>query len=447
MPTLVPTPPTLPTTGERTAPSSSWVSPPTALTLSFGGVQFGLTPSNNEAALAYKSDGQGGIYLNLENFSGSLRVFLAPSPSQQVHHSTADASQGNGTLTVLPVPQNSTTTTVEASPASAVPKVVVEEPNSPDALGQEALRSSTSTHVTPGQQKLSFQKTSKTANAKKSQTVKPATKKNNRRQQKQQQSQAPRKKCRIDETKTTSSAKTFLEQPSMEQDEAPTQCSQADVGAKDGSIPDCSQNNHPHSTTVTNTESVQDILNRVNSSSDSVATVRDEEEEDSQTNAREAILEKPSATVNTFTEDPCSTSSELASISEEKATSSPSVPAYAAPCPRWGHTMTRLKDDRLLIYGGQSFDLEGQPTILSDVHVYHPSQRRWDKPIHCRGEARQWHSATFLPERQLLLAFGGETLLEEDFSTTAKGKTKKKKSKVVTSDSLKVRRNFLFAIC
>jgi N-acetylneuraminic acid mutarotase len=91
--------------------------------------------------------------------------------------------------------------------------------------------------------------------------------------------------------------------------------------------------------------------------------------------------------------------------------------------------MAQLKDDRLLIYGGQSFDLEGNPVILSDVHVYNPSQRSWEKPINCRGEARQWHSATFLPERQLLLAFGGET---QDATS------KNNKNKVTTTDSLKV---------
>jgi len=103
--------------------------------------------------------------------------------------------------------------------------------------------------------------------------------------------------------------------------------------------------------------------------------------------------------------------------------------SYPPPCPRWGHTMTKLKNDRLLVYGGQSFDGTGSPIILSDVHVYHPEKKSWEKPINCRGEARQWHSATFLPERQLLLAFGGETY--DLFGT--------KKDKVVTSDSLKVR--------
>jgi N-acetylneuraminic acid mutarotase len=106
--------------------------------------------------------------------------------------------------------------------------------------------------------------------------------------------------------------------------------------------------------------------------------------------------------------------------------------SYPAPCPRWGHTMTKLKNDRLLVYGGQSYDMDGRPIILSDVHVYHPEKKSWEKPINCRGEARQWHSATFLPERQLLLAFGGETY--DVFGT--------KNDKVVTTDSLKVSARF-----
>jgi hypothetical protein len=108
----------------------------------------------------------------------------------------------------------------------------------------------------------------------------------------------------------------------------------------------------------------------------------------------------------------------------------PSFQGYPPPCPRWGHTMTKLKDNRMLVYGGQSFDLEtGDPIILSDVHVYNTAKRTWDKPINCKGEARQWHSATFLPERELLLTFGGES---NDTSN------KNKKDKVVTTDMLRV---------
>lgn len=82
------------------------------------------------------------------------------------------------------------------------------------------------------------------------------------------------------------------------------------------------------------------------------------------------------------------------------------------------------------MYGGQSFDLEGNPVILSDVHVYDPKNGgSWHKPINCRGEARQWHSATYIPGRQQLIAFGGESLQIG---------CKNKMDKVVTSDTLRV---------
>jgi hypothetical protein len=83
---------------------------------------------------------------------------------------------------------------------------------------------------------------------------------------------------------------------------------------------------------------------------------------------------------------------------------------HPPPCPRWGHSMTLLEGNRVLVYGGQSFDADsGLPTILSDIHVFDVSKRLWYKPVNCEGVPRQWHTATYLPERQLLISFGGET--------------------------------------
>ena len=54
------------------------------------------------------------------------------------------------------------------------------------------------------------------------------------------------------------------------------------------------------------------------------------------------------------------------------------------------------------------------PTTMSDVHVFEIDKQTWFQPISCDDKARQWprqwHSATFLPQRQLLICFGGETM-------------------------------------
>jgi N-acetylneuraminic acid mutarotase len=79
------------------------------------------------------------------------------------------------------------------------------------------------------------------------------------------------------------------------------------------------------------------------------------------------------------------------------------------PCPRWGHTMTAIGQDRLLIYGGQSFDAETcLPKTLNDVYLYDVAEKKWTKPCNCDGMPRQWHTATYVPERELLISFGGE---------------------------------------
>lgn len=89
---------------------------------------------------------------------------------------------------------------------------------------------------------------------------------------------------------------------------------------------------------------------------------------------------------------------------------SPTAPkGPAPPCPRWAHTFTDIGMNRFLVYGGQTFDAEsGLPKTMSDLIVYDADNKSWFKPYNCDGMPRQWHTSTFLPERQLLISFGGE---------------------------------------
>ena len=80
-----------------------------------------------------------------------------------------------------------------------------------------------------------------------------------------------------------------------------------------------------------------------------------------------------------------------------------------APSPRWGQTMTMITDTKFIVYGGQTFDpIDDSAKPLSDLFVYDLLENKWSKPINCDGVARTWHTANFLPQRQLLLCFGGD---------------------------------------
>jgi len=380
----------------REAPSSS-------LTLSLCGVQFTLTPSDHAVQVAYKTNAQGEIVLDLVNFTGSLQV------------------SGN------------CGSTVTASPSAATgrrsAKVVVEEPNSPENNHHMAIDNVCAmATVTPGQQRLSFQKKTKKTSKKAQQP----------RKRLGDVSNVSSKKSRT--TKIDTEIPLPLQQQSME---IPTQLDHDDEGGVRNLSQTMPSNPTPSPTSCsqqgggspelldgkqTQGESVQEILDRVNGSNDSV-TDDDEMPAAEGTvcrnkNSSSSIQESSEngETLDNDRPDAMPFVDNATTTSDSVATSG----GYPAPSPRWGHTMAQLKDDRLLIYGGQSCDLDGNPVILSDVHVYNPSQRSWEKPINCRGEARQWHSATFLPERQLLLAFGGET---QDATS---------KNKVTTTDSLKV---------
>jgi hypothetical protein len=69
------------------------------------------------------------------------------------------------------------------------------------------------------------------------------------------------------------------------------------------------------------------------------------------------------------------------------------VPDKNLPYDRWGHTMTLIDEDRLLVYGGQTFDKnENKIMTLADLHVYDMSKHVWSRPINCEGMPRCWVS-------------------------------------------------------
>ena len=84
--------------------------------------------------------------------------------------------------------------------------------------------------------------------------------------------------------------------------------------------------------------------------------------------------------------------------------------------------MTDLGDGRLLVYGGQVLDTKTSEfaKTLNDLHVYNIKENKWytarvngganscGDTDDIGGLPRQWHTATFLPDRHLLICLGGE---------------------------------------
>ena len=100
------------------------------------------------------------------------------------------------------------------------------------------------------------------------------------------------------------------------------------------------------------------------------------------------------------------------STKEERSVANP------MPTARWGHSMTMIDHRKLIVYGGQTVDATRRAKPLADLFVYDLLERKWAKPTNCESIARAWHSANFLPDRQLLLCFGGDVLDERTGTMT-----------------------------
>ena len=153
-----------------------------------------------------------------------------------------------------------------------------------------------------------------------------------------------------------------------------------------------------------------------------------EEDEDSKKGdekEEELVVTFPTTTATT----PTKGTKDIPTVSTTKKEAPTSSPLPSTPPPtsvveptaRWGHSLTCIDEEkgRYLLYGGQSLGKKSAlPTTLSEIVLYEiknsdsdakqSSSSMWSRPIHCEGLARQWHTTTFLPHRQLILAFGGE---------------------------------------
>ncbi|KAF1328822.1 Rab9 effector protein, partial [Globisporangium splendens] len=77
------------------------------------------------------------------------------------------------------------------------------------------------------------------------------------------------------------------------------------------------------------------------------------------------------------------------------------------PAERWGDSVTKISDSRVVVYGGADDD----EATLGDLHVYDLKKQEWSRPLNCEGIPRAWHDAVFLESKNLLLVFGGERFM------------------------------------
>lgn len=100
-------------------------------------------------------------------------------------------------------------------------------------------------------------------------------------------------------------------------------------------------------------------------------------------------------------------------LSFNESSSSSSSPliqqSTCIPTPRWGHTITTISPNQLLLYGGQTLHDDDFETLFA-VYIFNLLSHTWSKPINSAGFAHTWHTSTFIQAQKLLICFGGESI-------------------------------------
>lgn len=332
-----------------------------AVTLTFNGVHFNIIPSggnDNSCGISFSANTNGEFTtINLKSFTGSLVICKQNSEQTSSLSSTAMTSDPSLNGDVGEVPAN----TVE------------DEPHSP---GNEPVRQK---DIPKGQQQLSFNK-------------KKGTK--NKAGGSSKESQKKKKLSCEEETVPP------LGQSSQGSSQAQTSFEEVNVESlmKAPIIP----------SPLVRTNKIEEMVRReeMNPTQSEYRTQSmnedDYEQDDNKENSPNAIMELDDIIMDTDELNPY--------LLNNDTNSYDSLVDQNAPSPRWGQTMTLINDNRVLVYGGQKYDpAENKLATMTDLYVYDLKKKVWSKPVNCEGMPRTWHSATFLPDRQLLISFGGES--------------------------------------
>eukprot|EP00579_Thalassiosira_antarctica_P016512 CAMPEP_0201933644 /NCGR_PEP_ID=MMETSP0903-20130614/32005_1 /ASSEMBLY_ACC=CAM_ASM_000552 /TAXON_ID=420261 /ORGANISM="Thalassiosira antarctica, Strain CCMP982" /LENGTH=625 /DNA_ID=CAMNT_0048473641 /DNA_START=30 /DNA_END=1907 /DNA_ORIENTATION=+ len=363
----------------------------TTFTLSFGGVEFCLAPSTaddvsvNNDVMSISKIGNGEVLINLNNFVGTLRVknhqTIAEASSSALPATESLIGNENNEDDNMSIEVLSQNETSGAVVAAAVPNPVeetpppnpVEDTPSPEAKSFEEVEPAEKPKQRKGQQKLNFFGKRGKKQSEKSETPKRSTRSASKRSPAKEDAEpANRKKSRKSNKKSeekesadTEDFNDIIEQPKNESENNENLFTFASLGQ---SMP--SQEN----------ESTMDdcdlSLDPRREATDDVKPM---------SNPKEGTI----------------------SVVSKRPAQGTSV-----PCPRWGQTMTMIDHKRFIVYGGQTIEKDTAKP-LADLFVYDLMEHTWTKPVNCDGIARTWHTANFLPDRQLLLCFGGEVLSEK----------------------------------
>jgi N-acetylneuraminic acid mutarotase len=383
------------------------------LTLSLGGTDFCLIPADGadsgSVRFSASPTNDGAVFLDLQSFTGQLRVVLS-NGSASPHHAPPNAAKVTPRLA-----------------ASAGPKRPLEEDHDDEPYdfmaSQDLLESPTSTTT-----------------------------------------DTPNKKQRIDRKEEEESVVEEEERPNSlsvedeeEQDDVPTDCSQTqatllaqmDFSQTQPTSDDpfkLSQEGEESSNqslfdkqpvvTKSNVEKILAAESRPTSPAPQTTTSSEEDattgQEEPKTMPNETIVKEDTPVPVTKEPEVVIKEAVVSESVKPKATkdeptqvkSTPRVsldgspekdiaPRLQQPPPsaRWGHTVTSIDNNKFVVYGGQGYHPESSlPHTLNDLHVYDMKKEIWFKPFSGDGLPRQWHSSTYLPDRQLLLAFGGESM-------------------------------------
>ena len=337
------------------------VSPQATLKLSFGGVDFSLVPkTSRDGTVTFQAMGANEAVLSLKNFTGSLTVISTPNNAYHNNNNLVEDAGSpsperpltDGTNNSKPSPTQQQLTNMAAwnnnhGRKTGTPPGVAHHRGMSQAP-TPTMRNSSIEQVVQANRSSPLPYHSPVKRSRKNPT---ATKQTGKTQKK---------------AKTTNKAS----KPLSEQLPASPICLGQKSPASSSSSspltarPDCSQTMPSQPSTSSSSEKLQqpqdeESVATRNADDDADMAIMDSDDKDNHDSDNE---DSDSDDDETIKSDKTKSATKSSTIVK-----APSLPELVTPPPRWGHTMTMIDHNRLLMYGGQSFQAPPKGSKSTDV--------------------------------------------------------------------------------